>query len=253
MERIGEHEYVLVMSERGKSWLIKAEKDKKFQTHISTIDMNDILGAAYGSHIYSGGHYVLLRPTLEDLIMRYKRGTQIVYSKDAGYILIRLDLRDGKKVLEMGTGSGAMSSYLASAVSSSGRVLSYEIRDDFMPIAKRNLEMSGLLRYVELRDIKVQPVPDDESYDSAFVDLGDPWEHVGEVYRAVRPSAPVSFLIPTINQAERLSTALTLGGFGMMDTVEIMIRKMNIAEGKSRPSVFMSGHTAYLMFAKKLV
>jgi len=253
MERIGEHDYVLVMSERGRSWLIRAEKDRKFQTHISTIDMNDIVGAAYGSHIYSGGHYVLLRPTLEDLIMRYRRGTQIVYPKDAGYILLRLDLRDGKRVLEMGTGSGAMSSYLASAVSSSGRVLSYEIRDEFMPVARRNLEMSGLLRYVELRDVKAEPVPSDESCDSAFIDLGDPWEHVVEVYRAVRPSAPVGFLIPTVDQAEKLSAALAREGFGMMDTVEIMMRRMNIAEGKSRPSIFMSGHTAYLMFARKLV
>lgn len=44
-----------------------------------------------------------------DLVMKgIKRDTQIIYPKDAGYILLRLDIFPGKKVGEAGTGSGGL-------------------------------------------------------------------------------------------------------------------------------------------------
>ncbi|MEM0097750.1 MAG: tRNA (adenine-N1)-methyltransferase [Conexivisphaerales archaeon] len=239
---------VLIVYEKRK-WLIKVESGKKFQTHLSIIDLDRVVGLPYGSKVNFGVDYLFLKPTLEDIIMKYKRLTQIIYPKDAGYILVKLNITPGMEVLEMGTGSGALTSYIANSLRPTGKVITYDINEKFTTIAKENVKRALLESWIEFRNFDGN-LPKAE-FDSAFIDLSDPWLYVEKIWSSLKPSSPVGFLLPTVDQLEKLDKSLKETGFWIDETVEIFLRRMVVAEGRTRPSGLMVGHTAYLTFARK--
>jgi len=249
MEEIKYGDLVLIVY-GDRTWLIKAEIGKKFQTHLSTIEIDKIIGLPFGSRVSFGVDYLFLKPTLEDIIMKYRRLTQIIYPKDAGYILVKLGITPGMKVLEMGTGSGALTSYIANCLKPTGIIVSYDINEKFVEIAKENLKKASLENWVEFRNFDGS-LPESE-FDSAFIDLGDPWLYTEKIWYSLKPSAPAGFLLPTVDQLEKLDKSLKETGFWVDETVEIMLRRMVVAEGRTRPSGIMVGHTAYLTFARKI-
>ncbi len=233
-----------------RTWLIKVEEGKKFQTHLSTIELDKIVGLPFGSRVNFGVDYLFLKPTLEDVIMKYRRLTQIIYQKDAGYILVKLGIGPGMMVLEMGTGSGALTSYLANSIRPDGKVISYDINEKFVNMAKENIKKASLENWIEFR--KYEGSLPEAEFDAAFVDLGDPWVYTDKIWSSLKPSSPVGFLLPTVDQLEKLDSALKSSGFWIDETVELLLRRMVVADGRTRPSGIMVGHTAYLTFARKI-
>src|SRR5436305_12681979 len=68
------------------------------------------------------------------------RGAAVIYPKDAAQIVTMGDIGPGATVLEAGAGSGSLTCALLRAVGPTGRVISYEIRDDHADVAVRNVE-----------------------------------------------------------------------------------------------------------------
>ena len=232
--------------------MVKIE-DREFHTHLGIINLMELEGMEWGSEIRTskGKKMVILKPTIEDFVMKFERRTQIVYPKDAGLILIRLNVKPGDFVLEIGTGSGAMTAFLAKAVAPTGKVVTYEVREDFHNMAKRNLGRAGLDEYVDFvladatKGVKKGP------FDAAMIDVGDPWNVVDLVYEVLKPSASVAAITPTMNQAERLAKAFKDSGFVMVECFELLYRRIEARPGKTRPATQMIGHTAYVLSARK--
>ncbi|MGC8568449.1 MAG: tRNA (adenine-N1)-methyltransferase [Nitrososphaeria archaeon] len=247
-EIINEGDLVLFVH-KDKRWLVKVARGKKLQTHISSLDLGEVIGMEYGS-ITKDGNYYLFRPTLVDRIMKFERPTQIIYPKDASYSVLKLDLFPGAKVLELGTGSGAMTAYLANAVRPDGEVHTYDINEEYIETAKRNLSSVGLDRFVKFNLFKGDL--QEGIYDAAFVDIGDPWKLTGMVWRALKSSRVAAFLLPTYDQLERLIESIS-GLFYHEETVEIFVRRLQVAKNRTRPQNFVAGHTAFLTFLRKTV
>lgn len=247
-EEIKEDDYVLLVH-KNKRWLIRVKKDQRFQTHVSSLNLSDLIGLKFGSKTPDGKYYVF-KPLLIDHVMKFKRPTQIIYPKDAAYILLKLNVSPGSKVLELGTGSGAMTAYLANAVKPNGKVYSFDVNEEYLNVAKRNLEVAGLLDYVNLSLFKAN-LPKEE-FDLAFVDIGDPWVWIDQIWISLKPSSPIGFLLPTYNQLEKLYASFK-GKFYPEETVEIIVRRLQVAENKTRPQNFVTGHTAFLTFARKVL
>jgi len=242
---------LLFYPERKKSWLVKIE-ERELHTHLGKLDLKGLIGREWGEAVTTqkGKRLFILRPTLEDMIMKFERRTQIVYPKDAGLILIRLDIGNGSKVLEIGTGSGAMTALLARAVAPNGKVVTYEVRKDFYLMARRNLERTGLLPYIEMINDDAKKAIKGSGYDAAMVDIGDPWDIVGKVANVLKPSGTFAAVTPTMNQAERLTNKLEEEGFTNIECFELMYRRIEARLGKTRPSTQMVGHTAYVITAR---
>ena len=102
---------------------------------------DDIIGVEEGSRVKfsSGEMYLALRPTYADLIPHLPRAAQVIYPKDTGPLLIWGDVFPGATVIEGGTGAGALTIALLRAVGPNGRVISYEIREDFAKAATKNV------------------------------------------------------------------------------------------------------------------
>jgi tRNA (adenine57-N1/adenine58-N1)-methyltransferase catalytic subunit len=254
LTKIEESSYVLLFHTPRKKWLTKVAEDKKFHTHLGIIDIASIIGMEYGSAIRTteGKLIFLMEPTIYDFIMKSERRTQIVYPKDLGYIVARTGLKNGSKVLEIGTGSGALATFMASIVKPEGHIYSFDVNSDFMEIAKRNLEKAGMARHVTLHQHDPHQGVDIRNVDVATVDLGDPWTVVDQVYDALKGGGAFVAICPTMNQIEKTAAQLKKSGYADIDCVELMIRNMEAREGMTRPSMRMIGHTTYLVFARKV-
>ena len=84
-----------------------------------------------------GVDYLAMRPLLRDFTVTMPRGAAVVYPKDAALIVMGADIFPGATVLEAGAGSGALSCALLRAVGATGRLISYERREDFASTARR--------------------------------------------------------------------------------------------------------------------
>jgi tRNA (adenine57-N1/adenine58-N1)-methyltransferase catalytic subunit len=254
--KITDGAYVLFFYQASKNWLTKIEKSKKLHTHIGIIDFDQVLGLEYGSSIVTPKQKMvyLMEPTIYDFVMKSDRKTQIVYPKDLGYIAIRTGLKSGSNVLEIGTGSASLTTFFASLVGTSGHVFTYDVNEEFMEIARKNLKKSEMEKNVSMynRDIMNEGLELSE-IDVAIIDLGDPWNVLHIVHKCLKSSGSVAIICPTMNQLEKTAKHMMEIGFTDIESTEILIRNIEAREGKTRPSMRMIGHTTYLLFGRKII
>jgi len=255
MTKIKNNSPVLFFYNNSKKWLAKISKKESFHTHIGVLKHSDAIGKEYGSRLMTNKEkYVyLLEPTMYDYVMKIQHGTQIVYPKDIGYIIARAGIGDGQKILEIGTGSGSLTSFVASVVKPRGHVYTFDVDENFMKIAEKNIKKAGVSKYVtqhnlDLKTAKKMPL---EEMDMAIIDLGDPWVVIPQVRKMLKGSGTVFAICPTMNQLEKLTMALVENEFTDIESTEHIIRTIEAREGKTRHSFQGIGHTTYLCFARK--
>ena len=255
MDKIKQNSPVLFYFNHSKKWLMKISKKESLHTHIGVIKHSDAIGKEYGSRVNTNKNkYVyLLKPTMYDYVMKIQHGTQIVYPKDLGYIVARAGIGSGQKILEIGTGSGSLTSFIANIVKPYGHVYTFDVNENFMKIAEKNIKKAGVSKYVtqhnlDLKTRKKMPLKD---IDVALIDLGDPWTVIPQVRRMLKGSGAVFAICPTMNQLEKLTMALVENEFTDIESTEHILRTIEAREGKTRHSFQGIGHTTYLCFARK--
>jgi tRNA (adenine57-N1/adenine58-N1)-methyltransferase len=254
-ELISEGDDIFLYLDRKRTYLVRVESEKSFHTHKGYIQLGDLIGKEYGTRIASsmGIEFVALKPTLRDHIFKTSRRTQISYPKDISLIIMYSGIGPGSRVVEAGTGTGALTSAIAHYIKPSGRVYTYEVRQEFQKNAKKNLERAGLLDYVELKEGDVTESIEEKDVDAVVLDLATPWLVVPHAYTALKGSGVLVSFSPTIDQVVKVVEALTEHGFVCVETVETLMRFMQVERGKTRPQTVMTGHTGYLTFARKAI
>jgi len=250
---IHEGEDILLYLDRKRTYLVRMEKGKSFHTHKGFVQLDNLIGKKYGTRITSsmGVEFVALRPTLRDYIFKIQRKTQIMYPKDIALVLMFSDAGPGSRVVEAGTGAGALTSALAFYAKPTGRVYSYEVRKEFIEVASKNLQRAALSEYVELKNKDITQGIDETDVDAVVLDMATPWLVVPHAYSALRGSGTLVSFSPTIDQAVKTVEALKENGFIDIETFECLMRKMQTERGKVRPETLMTGHTGYITTARK--
>jgi len=255
VDKIKQNSPVLFYFNHSKKWLMKISKKESLHTHIGVIKHSDAIGKEYGSRVNTNkDKYVyLLRPTMYDYVMKIQHGTQIVYPKDLGYIVARSGIGSGQKILEIGTGSGSLTSFIANIVKPRGHVYTFDVNENFMKIAEKNIKKAGVSKYVTQHnlDLKTRKKMPLEDIDVALIDLGDPWTVIPQVRQMLKGSGAVFAICPTMNQLEKLTMALVENEFTDIESTEHILRTIEAREGKTRHSFQGIGHTTYLCFARK--
>ncbi len=250
---IHEGEDVLLYLDKKRTYLIKVERGKSFHTHKGFIQLDELFGKEYGTRITSslGTEFVALRPKLQDYIFKMQRKTQISYPKDIALILMLSGVGPGSRVVEAGTGTGALTSALAFCLKPTGRVYSYEVRREFLELALRNLKRVGISEYVDLKNRDITEGIEEAEVDSVILDMATPWLVIPHAYSALKGSGVLVSFSPTIDQVVKTVEALKENAFIDIETVEIIMRGMQIEKGKTRPQTLMTGHTGYITSARK--
>ncbi len=241
---------------RDRSFLITLKPGEVFHTHKGKIAHDEIAGKLEGSLIHSstGAGFWAFRPRLPERMMKVRRRTQIVYPKDAGWLALALDLQPGMRVIEMGTGSGAFTILLAQLVGPEGKVYTFDRRGDFLENALKNIAQAGLRDRVEAQVLEAgEPFPVKE-VDAVFLDLPEPWRAIQPAYKALLPGRPLALIVPTAEQLKRSVQTLTEEGFGAVEVVELLERRMLVRSKEGvRPFELMVGFTGYLVSARKVL
>jgi len=239
---------------RHKHFIIPLQAGAKFETHRGILQHDDLIGKTWGTQVFShnGSPFFLLQPSLADLLIDLPRTTQILYPKDIGFILVTMGVGPGQKVMEAGTGSGSMTTALAYAVGSEGRVISYEIKPDNQNLARKNLTRFGLASRVDFKLRDIQQGFDETDADSFFLDIPNPYDYAAQVRSALKPGGFLCCLIPTFNQVEKTLYSLRRESFAFINVCEILLRYYQAEPNKLRPTDRMVAHTGFLVFARRI-
>jgi len=250
---IQEGDNVLLFLDKRRSYLVKVEGGKDFHTHKGFINLSDLVGKEFGTRVRSNTDvgFIAFKPSIRDYVFKMSRRTQIIYPKDIALIIMFGNIGPGSRVVEAGTGTGALTTALANYVKPSGRIYSYEIREEFTEAAARNLQKAGLREFVELKNSDITQGIEERRLDAVVLDMATPWLVVPHAYSALKGSGTFSSFSPTVDQVVKTTEALEENNFAGIETVECLMRRMQTERGKTRPETMMTGHTGYNTFARK--
>jgi tRNA (adenine57-N1/adenine58-N1)-methyltransferase len=203
-----------------------------------------------------GLRYLALRPTLAEFVLEMPRGAQVIYPKDLAMILFWADVYPGCRVLEAGTGSGALTLALLRVVGPEGRVITYEQRDEFARRALANIHMRA--GEVTNLTVRLRPVEDglgdEEPVDRVVLDLPEPWRLTEAIARVLRPGGIFLSYVPTIIQSHQTTEALNRErAWALVETFETLVRPWNIDGTSVRPFHRMVAHTGFITVARRVV
>jgi len=252
----GAGDRVQLTDPKGRTHLIVLRPGSSHHTHRGSLDHDTLLGLPDGSVVTSSGGtpYLVLRPLLVDWTLAMPRGAQVIYPKDIAQIITMGDVFPGARVLEAGAGSGALSCALLRAVGESGLVDSWEVREDFAGIARRNVEAFFGAPPPAWR-LHVGDVAGcaETGFDRVVLDLLTPWDLLPLISRALAPGGVFVGYVATTPQLSDLVEALRGdGGFTEPQAWETLVRGWHADGLAVRPDHRMVAHTAFLVSARRL-
>ena len=235
------------------TYLLQYRKGGSFSSHRGMVPFGEEM--RWGDKLLSarGDPYFVLRPSTDDRMRKVQRKTSILYSKDIGYMMMHTDIGAGAFVAEVGSGSGSLTTALATVVGESGRVYSYERRPEHQEVAKKNIEKYGLTSRVEwiLRDVETEGFGD-YPFTTLFVDVPEPWSLVPHARQALQNGGFWVSLSPNFEQVKQTVMTLQGDGFFVEKTVELLEREILVREFGVRPSERMISHTGFLTLARRV-
>jgi tRNA (adenine57-N1/adenine58-N1)-methyltransferase catalytic subunit len=249
-------ERALLMDKRGRRYLITLRAGDQFHFHHGYVQHDALIGSHEGVRVYAstGTPLIAFRPSLAEFVLKMPRGAQVIYPKDIALILVYADIYPGATVLEAGTGSGALTLGLSRAVGEHGRVISYEMREDFAERARANIEsfLGKVPDHIELRSGDVLDPEPEDAFDRIVLDLPEPWHAMPMARRRLRAGGIFCSYVPTVLQVQQTAEALRSEGFTDVETFEALVRHWHV-EGKSvRPDHRMVAHTGFITTARLL-
>lgn len=219
---------------------------------LGTVDGSKFADAEDGSVInIAGNDFTIFRPGVIELIESLDRGAQIITPKDAATIIMNCDIRGGVTVIEVGAGSGGLTTALLNSVAPSGKVLTVELKEENAKRARRNISRMGAEESWECVMGDAKDVQFECIADALTMDMPDPWLALDNMLPHLRSGGRICIYVPNANQLESSVLALRERGFVGVKAMENLQRGMEVHRGGVRPSFEMLGHTGYLVFGRK--
>lgn len=246
----------MLIDSRGRRYLVTLISGGSFHFHRGIVEHDTIIGRQEGFTVSSTGgeKIVVVRPTLSEYVLKMPRGAQVVYPKDAAMIVMLGDIYPGATVVEAGAGSGALTIALLRAVGPEGRVITFEIREDFAATARANVEQFlGKADNLEIRSGDVYLEIDEHDFDRAVLDLAEPWRASSLIADRMRPGGILTAYLPTVPQVHQLHRELEASGrWVQTSTIETLVRSWHLGERSARPDHRMVGHTGFITTSRLL-
>ncbi|HEU5393868.1 MAG TPA: tRNA (adenine-N1)-methyltransferase [Candidatus Methylomirabilis sp.] len=247
---------VLLTDPKGRRYLVVLQPGQRFSSHLGFIPHDDLLGRPDGSLVTStlGARFTAFRPLLAEYVVKMKRGAQVLYPKDLALICMWADIYPGATVVEGGAGSGALSLALLRAIGPTGRLITYEIREDFLAQARRNVE--GYLGQVPNWELKLADlyagIPEGP-VDRIILDLPEGWRAVEPAAKALRAGGLLLAYFPTVPQVQQMAEALARQPLFLPPEIfEALLRPWQAVGPSVRPHLRMVAHSGFILVSRRL-
>jgi tRNA (adenine57-N1/adenine58-N1)-methyltransferase len=224
--------------------------DGQLHTNFGIIELSSLVDKEPGDIVVShmGHEFTIQRPKMPDFFRHAKRTGAPMMPKDIGMIIAYTGLNKNDVVLDAGTGSGILTMYLGSIAK---RVVTYEVKEDFMKVARKNVENAGLDN-VELRcsDIVDEIKNIDEKFDVITLDTQNTKDVIPNVKKILYPGGFIATYSPFFEQTKEIRDALDAEGFDEVMTMEFSEREISFSSRGTRPSTSKVGHTGFITIAR---
>lgn len=249
-------EDVILVDPKGEEHLLTLTPGKPFGTHRGNILHDDIIGKEDGSAVWTarGTAYRVFRPTFNQYILNLKRHAQIIYPKDIGPILLWADVFPGATVVEAGIGWGALTIKLLEAIGPSGRLVSYEVREDFAESGRKTVSrFLGECPNLKVKVCDIYQGVEEQDVDRIILDLPEPWHVMPHARSALVPGGIILSYLPSTLQVKQMVDAIEReGSFTDPEVFEVILRPWHVKGQSVRPVQWMFSHSAFIITCRKI-
>jgi len=248
---------VLFIDRKEREYLRTLKPGTRVHIRGGTLQADHLIGMEEGRVVYNTAQeqLLMLRPTLAQLIPNLPRQAQVIYPKDIGPILVWGDIYPGATVIEVGTGPGALSMALLRAVGPTGRLISYELREDHAQMAQDNVRrFLGAVPHWTVKVADALTGFDERGVDRMTIDLAEPWHLLPAAAEALRAGGVLLGYVPTVLQVKTFVDSLRdHGGFGAVQSFEMLQRFWHVKGLSIRPEHRMVAHTGFIVVARRVL
>lgn len=240
----------VLVTKQGRKFYAK-DLNQDLHTQYGFIRKEDLKKSKDGDLLKSNTNkeFFIFSPDFIDLYRKIKRDAQIIPLKDIGLVIAETGINKQSKVLDAGSGSGALACFLASIAK---EVVTYEIREDFIEIVKSNIKFLGL-KNIKIKNIDIYNEIDDKNIDVVILDLPEPWNALENCSKAIKIGGFLVSYSPSVPQViDFVNTIRKNESFVYLKTAEITEREWEVEERKVRPKSHGLGHSGFLSFARKV-
>ena len=241
-------EWLALVESDGRAYLLQRGSGEVRVRGLGRFNVDDTLrDVAPGESLLVGQKTLrVVNPGLPEARRAMRRRAQVILAKDAGYLISRMGIGVGSKVLEGGHGSAGLAMHLASVIGDSGKLISIENRPEHASVGRENMETLReiLPEFPEwhLLECDLESCTEEvsnltEYLDAVILDLAEPWTVVGTISKLLRPGGRLACYCPTSIQLEKSWEACESAGLYIEWAGEVIERRWSKASrGGVRPA-----------------
>ena len=250
-----DNQLVVIKTPKNK-YLSVIEKDKEFITNEGKFQFSDIQKIPSIITTSTGIDFQIYSPTYKEFVLLMKRGPQIIYPKDVGQIIVESNIHNASKVLEIGSGSGALTLYMYSLLKNSGKL--YSLDSSKINQRRASKTISRFLSTYSQDSVDVTFINEklinfnlkslDEDIDTIISDVPEPWEFF--INNKIENNLSWVSYLPSISQIMKINNTLIENNFQDVEVKEVILRDWIVDQKVVRPTNKLVSHTGFLISAK---
>ena len=251
---------VVVFKSGNTKHLSVLQEDQTFVTQNGTIKHNDIKTLPTKVKTSKDQKYEVYIPSFDEFILLMKRDPQIIYPKDIGSIIISGNINKFSNILEIGTGSGALTLYLSLILDNESNLITLDESNKNQRRAKKTIERYISSNHAETQFLEIEYLNlrlsdfifDDVSnkVDTVITDIPEPWEFFDN--NSVNQNLQWVSYLPSITQVQKIVTELSNNNFININVTETLNREWIVDNRIVRPKNEMVGHTGFVVSGRFL-
>ncbi|KAM9996962.1 hypothetical protein ACTFIZ_001890 [Dictyostelium cf. discoideum] len=230
---IKEGDRVIIYNGKDNMAVLTMESSNIYNNKFGSYRHKNIIGKEYGSKLTSDNgngfcHVIAMTPELWSITLNHR--TQILFNLDISTIIFNLELKNGSRAVESGTGSGSLSSSIARTIAPKGHLFTFEFHEERVKFAREDFQNNGLDKYITVthRDacgkegFLRQDINND--IDAVFLDLPSPWDAIENAMAVMHDGSMLCSFSPCIEQVQNTCLKLADSKFQEIKTIEVLIR-----------------------------
>ncbi|MHB1439196.1 MAG: hypothetical protein ACYCSO_03905 [Cuniculiplasma sp.] len=236
---------MLLFSESGT--LMLDDINRKIFSGRRIIEMNSSAVIHPGDVIVLDGvAYTVMEYNPQFFPLMGERGAQIISGLDSAYIISISGIGHGSRILESGTGSGALTINLLRSTENPSGYVGVDHSEKSSMITKKNVKsFTGMDIEVAISEFDQYEYAG-EKLDAIFLDMPEPWRNVTSQRKWLLSGKKVITYLPNYNQVEKTREEYEKNGFIHLETLEIEGRKLLVRTGATRPKSTGIIHTGFI-------
>ncbi len=250
-----DNQLIVIKTSKNK-YLSVVESGKEFITNEGKFKFSDLKKIPSIITTTTGIDFQIYTPTYKEFVLLMKRGPQIIYPKDVGQIIVESNLHNSSKILEIGSGSGALTLYLYSLLQNSGKL--YSLDSSKINQRRANKTISRYLSTYSKDTVDVNFINEkldnfnfknlEDKIDAIITDVPEPWDFF--INNNIDTNLNWVSYLPSMSQIIRINETLKEKNFQDIEVKEVILRDWIVDKKVVRPTNKLVSHTGFLISAK---